>query len=365
MRPALPEYPWDALRPFQERAAAHPGGMVDLSIGSPVDPTPTLVTEALAAAANAPSYPLTSGSARLRQDIADWYRRRRDVHLTPDQVLPTVGSKEIVALLPMLLGLGEGDVIVYPTVAYPTYAISAALCGATGLAADTPEEWPEGTRLVWLNSPSNPTGAVHSREQLAAAVRRARELGALIVNDECYAELGWLPEWADTSTPCILHHSVVGDSCAGVLSVYSLSKQSNMAGYRAALLAGDTDVVARLLTARKHAGLIVPAPIQAAMSAALRDDAHVTEQKNRYAYRRALLLPALEQAGFQLAHSEAGLYLWMSRGESCWTSLEFLASHGILAGPGEFYGEVANQHVRFALTASDAAIAEAAQRLTH
>lgn len=284
--------------------------------------------------------------------------------MTTAQVLPTVGSKEFVALLPVLLGLGEGDIIVYPTVAYPTYAMSAALSGATGLAADHPEDWPEGTRLVWLNSPSNPTGAVLSREHLARAVQRARELGALIVNDECYAELGWLPEWASQATPCILHPDVVGEALTGVLSVYSLSKQSNMAGYRAALLAGDAEIVSQLLTARKHAGLIVPAPIQAAMSAALRDDAHVAEQKARYARRRQVLLPALEHAGFRLAHSEAGLYLWMTQDESCWTSLDLLASFGILAGPGEFYGDAAASYVRIALTASDDDIAEAARRLT-
>lgn len=363
MRPALPEYPWDALRPLQERAAAHPEGLIDLSIGSPVDATPAVVAEALSSAANAPSYPLTSGSATLREDIADWYRRRRNVQLSAQQVLPTVGSKELVALLPVLLGLSEDDVIVYPRVAYPTYAMSAALAGVAGIAADDPQDWPESTRLIWLNSPSNPTGAVLSHERLATAVARARALGAIIVNDECYAELGWQPNWEKTATPCILHPDVVGESLDGVLSVYSLSKQSNMAGYRAAMLAGDPAIVSTLLTSRKHAGLIVPAPIQAAMSAALRDDHHVAEQKARYAKRRAQLLPALEQAGFQLEHSEAGLYLWMRRDDSCWTSLEYLADRGILAGPGVFYGEDAGAFVRIALTASDGDIATAAQRL--
>ena len=363
MRPALPEYPWDALRPLQERAAAHPEKLIDLSIGSPVDPTPAVVTEALSSAANAPNYPLTSGSTELRQDIVDWYHRRRDVQLSHQNVLPTVGSKELVALLPTLLGLSEDDVIVYPSVAYPTYAMGAALAGVRGIAADDPEDWPDSTRLIWLNSPSNPTGAVLSAEQLAAAVARARALGAVIVNDECYAELGWREIWETTATPCILHPEVVGASLEGVLSVYSLSKQSNMAGYRTAMVAGDPVIVDTLLTARKHAGLIVPAPIQAAMSAALRDDRHVAEQKLRYAKRRAQLLPALERAGFQLEHSEAGLYLWMRRDDSCWTSLEFLADRGILAGPGVFYGEDARAYVRIALTASDEDIAAAAQRL--
>ncbi len=363
MRAPLPEYPWDAMRPFEAKAREHPDGIVDLSIGSPVDPTPTIIADALSAAHNAPQYPLTAGSAVLREAIADWYGRRRDVRVGSDAVLPTIGSKELVALLPTLLGLGAGDVIVYPKIAYPTYAMSAALSGATGLGEDDPALWPAETKLVWLNSPSNPTGRVLDSEYLRAAVRRARELGAVIVNDECYAELGWQDEWADQATPCILHASVVGDNHDGVLSVYSLSKQSSIAGYRAAFLAGDARLVAELLNVRKHAGLIMPAPIQAAVTVALRDDQHVAAQKARYAARRAVLLPAIIQAGFSVEHSEAGLYLWATRGESCWKSVEFYAAQGILVGPGSFYGDDDSSFVRLSLTATDERIQSAALRL--
>ncbi|HEX7834324.1 MAG TPA: aminotransferase class I/II-fold pyridoxal phosphate-dependent enzyme, partial [Pseudolysinimonas sp.] len=187
----LPDFPWDALAPYGERARAHPDGIVDLSVGSPVDETPDVVRTALRAADDAHGYPATAGSPALRAAIADWYARRHGVPLGTTEVLPTIGSKELVALLPTILGLRAGDVVVIPTLSYPSYAVGAAVVGATVLASDEPDDWPAETRLVWLNSPSNPDGRVHGVEFLARAVRRARELGAVIANDECYIELNW------------------------------------------------------------------------------------------------------------------------------------------------------------------------------
>jgi len=360
----LAEYPWDAVAPYAARARSHPDGIVDLSIGSPVDATPAVVREALAAATDAHAYPQTVGTPALREAIAEWFARRRGVAgLTPSQVLPTVGSKELVALLPLLLGLGPGDIVVHPRAAYPTYEVGARLVGATPLAADEPEEWPVGTRLVWLNSPGNPDGRVRGIPSLTTAVRRARELGAVIAGDECYAELGWDAPWDDEPIPSILDARVTGGDAAGVLAVYSLSKQSNLAGYRAAFLAGDERLVAGLLTARKHLGLMLPGPVQHAMVAALGDDAHVATQKERYRRRRELLRPAVEAAGFRIDGSEAGLYLWATEGRDAWESLDRLADLGILAGPGHFYGPHFPQHIRFSLTAPDERIASAAQRL--
>jgi len=360
----LPDYPWDRMEPYAERARRHPRGIVDLSVGSPVDPTPELIRKALAEATDAHSYPATAGSPALREAIAAWYERRRGVTgLTPANVLPSIGSKELVALLPLLAGIRPGDIVVHPRAAYPTYAVGAAIADATPLASDDPAEWPEGTRLIWLNSPGNPDGRVLDTDTLRAAVARGRELGALVVNDECYAELGWEGRWAEESVPSILDPRVTGGDLTGVLSVYSLSKQSNLAGYRAAFVAGDPQVIDELLTRRKHAGLMLPAPLQAAMVAALGDDAHVAEQKERYRARRAVLKPALEAAGFTIDHSEAGLYLWASEGTDAWRSIDRLADLGILAGPGEFYGEHFPGHVRFSLTATDERIREAAVRL--
>jgi succinyldiaminopimelate transaminase len=360
----LADYPWDAVAPYAERARAHADGICDLSIGSPVDPTPDIVRRALAEATDAHAYPQTVGTPQLREAIVDWFARRRGVTgLEPRNVLPTIGSKELVALLPTLLGLGEGDIVVHPRAAYPTYEVGARVAGATPLASDEPDDWPEGTKLIWINSPGNPDGRVWTVAELARAVARARELGAVIAGDECYAELGWDAPWDAERVPSILDPRVIGDSRAGVLSVYSLSKQSNLAGYRAAFLAGCARIVGDLLTARKHLGLMPPAPVQHAMAVALRDDAHVAEQKQRYRERRDVLRPALEAAGFAIDRSEAGLYLWVTEGRDAWESMGRLADLGILAGPGVFYGPFFPQHVRLSLTATDERIAAAAARL--
>lgn len=360
----LADYPWDAVAPYAARAGAHPDGIVDLSVGSPVDPTPAAVAAALADASDAHGYPLTAGTAGLREAIVRWYARRRGVTgLTPEHVLPTIGSKELVALLPLLLGLGPGDVVVHPRAAYPTYEVGARVVGATPLALDDPHDWPDTTRLAWVNSPGNPDGRVLDESALRAALHRTRELGAVLASDECYAELGWDPPWDARPVPSVLDPTVTGGDPTGALSVYSLSKQSNLAGYRAAFVAGDPAIVRRLLPARKHLGLMPPAPVQRAMTVALEDDAHVAQQKERYAARRAQLLPALSGAGFRIDRSEAGLYLWATEGRDAWESLDRLAGLGILAGPGVFYGAEHREHVRFSLTATDERIRAAVQRL--
>ena len=357
----LPDFPWDSLSELATTARAHPGSIVDLSVGSPVDPTPVVVRDALTAATDAHSYPQVAGTPALREAIVEWYARRRGVTgLDTDAVLPTIGSKELIAGMALWLGLGPGDTIVHPANAYPTYALGAALVGADAVASDDPASWPESTRLVWLNSPGNPDGSVLDVERLAAAVARARELGAVIAGDECYAELNWA---GDGPTPSILDPRVIGDDATGVLSVYSLSKQSNLAGYRAAFLAGCRDTIAELLGVRKHAGLLPPAPVQAAMTAALGDDAHVADQREVYRARRDRLRTAVEGAGFRVDHSDAGLYLWATRGDDSWATVAWFAERGILVAPGTFYGAASGRHVRIALTATDDAIARAAARL--
>lgn len=364
---ALPDFPWDTLTPFAERARSHPEGIVDLSVGTPVDPTPELLRRALADAADSPGYPQTWGTPALRAAVADWFDRRRGVPgLDPAGVLPTVGSKEMVALLPALLGAGAGDLVLHPAAAYPTYDVGARLAGATPVPTTDPVAvltGPDGpkVRLVWLNSPGNPDGSVLGVDQLRAVVEAARAVGAVVASDECYAELPWAEPWTTDGVPSLLDPRVTGGDHRGLLVLYSLSKQSNLAGYRAAFTAGDPELVAGLLATRKHAGMIVPGPVQAAMTVALGDDAHVAAQRELYRARRATLLPALIGAGLRLDGSEAGLYLWVTAGEDCWATVERLAGLGILVAPGAFYG--APQHVRVALTATDERIATAAARL--
>ena len=356
----LPVFPWDKLEPYKATAAGHPDGIVDLSVGTPVDPVPDLIQKALVAAADSPGYPTVWGTPALRDAITGWAERRlggRD--LTHRHVLPIVGSKELVAWLPTQLGLGPDDTVAYPRLAYPTYEVGARLARARYVAYDDPTELdPAGLRLLWLNSPSNPTGRVLAREELARIVAWAREHGVLVVSDECYLELGW-----EADPVSVLHPDVNGGSYDGVVAVHSLSKRSNLAGYRAAFLVGDPAVLGPLLEIRKHGGMMTSAPTQAAVVAALSDDAHVREQRERYAARRATLREALLAHGFRIEHSEASLYLWATRDESCWDTVAHLADRGILVAPGDFYGPAGARFVRVALTATDDRIDAAAARL--
>jgi succinyldiaminopimelate transaminase len=365
----LPEFPWDLLAPYKARAAAHPDGIVDLSVGTPVDPTPELVQRALAEAADAPGYPLTVGTPELREAICAWFARRRGVPgLDTDQVLPTIGSKELVAWLPTLLGLRAGDVVGIPAVAYPTYDIGARIAGAVTVVAQSltslgPLTETTTPKLLWLNSPGNPNGQVLGVEHLRKVVRWAREHGVVVASDECYAELDWREGQLGTTTPSVLHPDVCDNDHDGLLAVYSLSKQSNLAGYRAAFVAGDRSLVSAILEVRKHAGMIMPAPVQHAMAVALGDDSHVERQRTAYLRRRELLLAAVTRAGLRVDHSLAGLYIWATRGHDCWTTVSDFADLGILVAPGAFYGPAGAEHVRIALTATDERIEAACARL--
>jgi len=356
----LPNYPWDELAPLREKARAFPGGAVDLSVGTPVDSVPSVIQDALSAAADAPGYPLTAGTAELRTAAADWLARSLDARVDPGSVLPVIGTKEFIAWLPVMLGLGPADTVVYPALAYPTYDIGARLAGATAVAADTLADAPDPARLMWVNSPSNPTGRVLPAGQLRDAVAWARSRGCVLASDECYIELGW-----SVSPSSVLHPSVRGDRLDGVLAVFSLSKRSNLAGYRAGFVTGDPALMSGLLLVCRQAGMIVPGPVQAAMVAALSDDTHAAAQRARYGARREILAGGLTAAGFRIDHSEAGLYLWATRpGLNCWAACELLATQcGILVGPGAMYGAGGAEHIRVAFTATDERVAAAGARL--
>lgn len=359
----LPEYPWESLKPYSAKAALFPGGKIDFSVGSPVDPTPAVIQAALDSASNSPGYPSTAGSLEFRRAVVEWFARRRGVAgLTPEQVMPSIGSKELISWLPLFMGLRPGDVVVQPKVAYTAYVVGAALCGAEIISEDDPAKWPANTKLVWLNSPGNPDGRVLSKKQMRLAVERGREIGALVASDECYAELGW-GRWEGKTTPSILDPEICGKSHEGVLALYSLSKQSNMAGYRAAFAAGSESLVKALVNLRMHAGLNSPEPAQKAMIAALGDELHVATQKAIYRARREQLLSAIKAYGFEVAESEAGLYLWATLGEDCWDTVERMASIGIVVVPGSFYVLGESKFVRFSITATDTDVEEGSRRL--
>jgi succinyldiaminopimelate transaminase len=361
---ALPEYPWQSLKPYSEKAALHPEGAIDLSVGSPIDETPKVVQEALRNFSNAPGYPSTAGSKEFRSSVVSWFENRRGVYgLDPDQVMPTIGSKELISWLPVLLGLGPGDVVVQPRVAYTAYAVGAAFAGATLISEDDPEKWPANAKLIWINSPGNPDGKVLPAEEFAKAVQRARDIGALLASDECYAELGWSDPWDKQIIPSVLDPKVCGGSHEGILCIYSLSKQSNMAGYRAAFAVGSKELIRDLVNLRMHAGMMMPLPTQAAVISALGDSKHVQTEKEIYRKRREVLLSAVKGYGFEVSDSEAGLYIWATLHEDCWLTVEKMAELGIVVVPGSFYGDFSKQHVRFSLTATDQAISRAAARL--
>ncbi|MHB1066846.1 MAG: succinyldiaminopimelate transaminase [Candidatus Nanopelagicales bacterium] len=353
----LPDFPWDALAPFGERAGRHPGGLVDLSVGTPVDPTPEPVQAALRGAADAPGYPTAAGRPELREACARWLDRSQGSTVPPGAVLPAIGSKELVAALPRLLGVGPGDRVAIPRIAYPTYAVGVILAGAEPVPTDRPETV-DGAALTWLNSPGNPTGEVMAPGRMAEVVAWARETGSVVASDECYIELGW-----EASPRSLLHPDVSGGTHDRVLAVHSLSKRSNLAGYRFGFAAGDPGLIATMLAIRRHTGMMVPAPVQAAAIAALDDDGHVAEQRERYARRRQVLIAALTGAGFRIDGSGAGLYLWATRDEPCWDTVAWFAERGVLVTPGDFYGQAGAGHVRIAFTATDERVSAAAERI--
>ena len=347
----LPDFPWDALAPFGEKARTHPSGFIDLSQGPPVDPTPEFIQAAFRAASNSPSYPVTAGTSELRESITNW--AKSELGATGDfGVLPLIGSKELVAWLPTIL---QSSQVLYPEIAYPTYLVGSMIAKtkATPVGFDA-TSWPKAD-LAWVNSPSNPTGRVNTDAELINAIEWARN-GGVVVADECYLEFG------NNIIPKSILSLTNGDN-KNILAIHSLSKRSSMAGYRAAMMIGDKDLIAKILEVRKHAGMMVPLPVQKAMIAALSDNKHVALQRELYNSRKAKVRSAIEKNGFKVDHSEAGLYLWATRSEPDWDSVSWFAEHGILVTPGHFYGEKGGKHVRIAMTATDAQIDELVKRI--
>ena len=343
------------LAPYGAKAREHRDGAVDLSQGTPVDPTPEFIRDALASASDSPGYPVTTGSKELREAISRYCREV--LGATGDfDVLPTIGSKELVAWLPLLL---QSEHVIIPKIAYPTYRVGALLARSRITEVDIDaKSWPtpDEKTLIWINTPSNPTGRVHSREEMEE-VLALRSLGAVVASDECYFS------FPDSKVPISTFDVAKGEN-EGLLVVHSLSKRSNIAGYRGAFVAGDLTLIARLLEIRKHAGMMMPAPIQRATAIALSDEVHVKDQAARYANRRARLRPALESSGFRTEHSEAGLYLWCSDGRSDWEQVDWFAERGVIVTPGRFYGEAGINHIRIALTASDQSIDKVIERIS-
>ncbi|MGP5929289.1 succinyldiaminopimelate transaminase [Corynebacterium glyciniphilum] len=358
----LPDFPWDSLSGAKQVASSHPDGLIDLSVGTPVDEVAPSIQLALAESAAAPGYPQTVGTPELRQAIVAALERRFGVtDVAEDAVLPVVGTKEAIAWLPFLLGVMPGQTVVIPELAYPTYEVGARLAGATVVRSDSLLKLgPETPTLIFINSPANPHGKVLGADHLRKVVEFARERDVVVVSDECYLGLGWSEADAPVS---VLDPSVCGGDHTNLVAVHSLSKTSNLASYRSGFLAGDRGLIAELLSVRKNAGLMMPGPIQAASVAALEDDGQEILQKERYRKRRELLSAAVDAAGLRIDDSDGGLYLWATEGRPCRETVDRLARLGILVAPGDFYGPGGAEHVRIGLTATDMQIVTAARRL--
>lgn len=354
----LPDFPWDLLQDAAKLAGAHPAGLIDLSVGTPVDSVAPEIQAAAATALDAHSYPLTAGTKELIAAQGAWLCKIAKADFAAIATIPTIGSKEAVALLPMLLGLNASSSVAIPTLAYPTYAVGANAVSAKVVLADTPNQLTEKVDLVWLNSPSNPTGKVLTNAELSDWITFARDTNTIVASDECYLTLGW-----DQTPTSILNRDLTNGNYQNLIALHSLSKRSSLAGYRAAAISGDKAIVAALLLARKHLGLITPTPSQAAAAAAWSDEAHATKQRSVYQNRRSVMQQAFSSAGFEIVDSAAGLYLWLTRGEDCWQSVNWLAERGILVAPGVFYGAAGSKFVRAAMTETDQKINQLSQRL--
>jgi succinyldiaminopimelate transaminase len=354
-----PPYPYDRLDDLKAVADAQPGGIVDLSIGTPCDPPPKLVLDALAHSGAERGYPPSIGTPAYREAAADWMVRRLGVAVDPAHVAACVGTKELVAGIPQWLHLRrpELDTVLYPAISYPTYAMGATLAGCRAVPYRTLDEVADDDAAralcLWVNVPANPTGALSDLGE-AAAWGRAR--GVPVLSDECYVEFTW-----DGPPRTILEHGA-----DGVLAVHSLSKRSNLAGARAGAYAGDPDLVRYLSEVRKHAGFMVPGPVQAAAVAAWGDDQHVREQRGRYERRLAAVRGALASIGVEAPMPAGAFYLWAPAPDGdAWGLARRLAEQGgALVSPGEFYGPAAAGHVRIAVVQPDDRIALVVDRLT-
>ncbi len=356
----VPVYPFDQLRPIAELAASHPGGLVDLSIGTPCDPPPPMVLDALAHSDSERGYPPGVGSPALLDAARAMFEASFSVSLERTQLAACVGTKEFVAGLPHWLRLRSPgrDTVLYPAIAYPTYEMGALLAGcravpvptrpdgALALEAIDPEDAARSLCL-YLNSPSNPTGAL---DDLAAGAAWGREHGVLVCSDECYADFTWTGAG----------RSILEHGHDGVLALHSLSKRSNCAGLRVGVYAGDGDVVHYLAQLRRHAGLLVPGPVQAAAAAAWSDAAHVVEQRARYLERLERLVAILKSAGIAASMPAASFYLWVAAppteevpeggARAAWRLTKVLAGlAGALVSPGEFFGPDGAGFVRLAV----------------
>ena len=333
--------------------------VIDFSIGDPREATPTFIPEALKAAVPAVSqYPTTPGIPELRGAIAAYLRRRFGVEIDAEtQVIPTSGSKEAVFNSPLaFVDRGAADMVSYGTSGYPIYERGALFAGAATYpvtldgdfvlrAGDIPEDTWDRSRIAWICTPHNPTGAVTDDAAIAELIATARASDTLLFSDECYADV-YEPELFPGGPPSALQHA--GPDAQGVLVFLSLSKRSGMTGYRSGAIVGDAAAIAALRRLRTATGTASPEFVQAAAVAAWSDDEHAAIRREIFAAKRSVLRRAFEKLGMDVVASQAGLYLWVRTPDDIATTDRLLEA-GVVVSPGRFFGAGGEGYLRLAL----------------
>jgi acetylornithine aminotransferase len=365
----LKPYAFTQLRARQDELAAQGTRVINFGVGDPEDDTPAFIREALIAAIKPSSrYPTAAGLAPLREAIAAWLGRRFGVSVHPDRhVMPANGAKEALYNLTSLVLDAPGtprrrDLIGVPELAYQVYGDAALLHHADVFQVPLGPDWlpdldaitPDiGRRLaiLWLNSPHNPTGAVAPRDHYRRALDLGAHYGFLVASDEAYSEL-----WFDVPPPGILE-ACTDAEFTGAIAINTLSKRSNMTGYRSGLIAGDARIIAAMRNVRPRIGVATPEFVQRAAIAAWHDEEHVVAQRARYAARRDLFLSLCARKALDVEASQGAFYLWIRVPHRIprRDATKFAASlldHGIVVLPGSFMGARGREYVRLAFVPS-------------
>jgi LL-diaminopimelate aminotransferase len=372
----LPPYLFVEIDRVKNELRESGADVVDLGIGDPDLPTFPEIVEALRESCQDPAthrYPLQRGDPAFKKAIADWYEARYGVRLDPKrEVLPLLGSKEGIGHLPLAV-MNAGDVALVPDPAFPIYPAATWLANAEVHYLGLREEngfLPEFERLVphdlerakllFLNYPNNPTGAVADLKFFRGTVEFAREHGLLVLNDAAYSEV--LYEGDRVSLMQVEGAKDVG------IEFHSFSKTFNMTGWRLGFAIGNPDAIEALATVKDNVDSCVFTAIQRAGTAALAlPQSRLDELVDVYRRRRDVLVDGLHRAGWNVPRPHATFYIW-ARIPTAERSREFAArllkDGHVVATPGVGFGESGDQYIRFALTTDEERIAEAVARIT-
>jgi len=335
--------------------------LIDLGIGDPDLPTPKLIIDRLKTAAENPKnhhYPAYEGMIEFRTAVARWYERRFGVHLDPrTEVLSLIGSKEGIAHIPLAF-VNPGDYVLVPTPGYPVYRVSTLFAGGT--LSDIPKEVAQKAKLLFINYPNNPTSAIAEKSSFEEVVAFARRYEIIVCHDAAYSEIAF-----DGYKP-LSFMEVEGAKEVGI-EFHSLSKTFNMTGWRIGFAVGHAEIVSGLGRVKTNidSGLF-QAIQEAGMEALHHFDTPFPEIIKVYERRRDVLVKGLREVGLEVDLPKATFYVWFQvpRG---YTSAQFagllIEKVGIVATPGNGFGEGGEGYIRMAVTVDEKKLREAIERL--